>query len=372
MIDSLAFHDWPAITALSPDMTAGFREWAERPSDPFGAIRLRGVRLYNDTREFKGSDSDVDALIRRLDAGEMDRAVLGYDRAILATAFPAHYAARNVVRAANDWTIDQWLARDKRLFSLALVSTSLPDEAAAEIRRIGTNDRVVGVALGTNALGRPFGDPIYHPIYRAASELDLPIVIQVGSDEASELNSPPVAGGRPTTFAEVDALGAQSNMAHTASLILQGAFEAFPRLKILLVGGGAMWIPAFLWRLDFWYKMIPSDSPWLRRLPSDYFTEHFRVATYGLESLEAERLGKALDSFPALKSLLMYASGYPSPGSEEPTAIAARLPQQWHDDVFEHTAAKFYRWPGLKRSERPAPIAASRHNTTHSAEASGG
>jgi hypothetical protein len=275
----------------------------------------------------------------------------------LATAFPAQYAARNVVRAANDWTIEQWLGRDTRLFGLILVSASLPEEAAAEIRRVGVNDRMVGVALGANALCRPFGDPLYHPIYRAAAELSLPIVIQVRSDEASGLNSAPVAGGLPATFAECHALGAQSHMTHAASLILQNVFELFPDLQFLLVGGGAMWIPAFLWRLDFWYKMIPADSPWIRRLPSEYFMKHFRVATYGIESpAEPERLGRALATLPGLESMLMYASGYPSADSEEPAAIAARLPNAWHEDAFGKNAAGFYRWPGMERSKLPKRV----------------
>ena len=56
MIDSLASSRLADDHCADPYMTAGFREWAERPSDPFGALPLRGVRLYNDNAQIiKGS-----------------------------------------------------------------------------------------------------------------------------------------------------------------------------------------------------------------------------------------------------------------------------------------------------------------------------
>ena len=59
----------------------------------------------------------------------------------------------------------------------------MPDPGKmAEIRRAGAHERMVGIALGANGLGLPFGHPAYHPIYEAASEMKLPILIQVGLD----------------------------------------------------------------------------------------------------------------------------------------------------------------------------------------------
>ena len=328
-------------------MSAGYREWFERESDPFGPIKLRAHWLYRDPRPPLAEASDLAALQQRLDALGLERVVLGYHDANLTTAFPNHYPVRAMVDAANEWMATERLGRDPRLFGLIMLSTSLPDEAAAQVRRCAVNERFVGVSMGANALNRPFGDPLYHSIYRAAAEAGLPIVIQVGSDGASSGNSPPVAGGLPSTYAEVNALGAQAHMTHAASLITQGVFDLFPRLQVLLVGGGALWVPAYLWRLDYWYKMYASEMPWLSALPSTYFRRHFRVSTFQLENVaDPARLARALGSFPGIESILVYAGGFPSPDAEEPCDVARRLPENWHAAVFGETAESFFRWPG--------------------------
>ena len=99
--------------------------------------------------------------------------------------------------------MDAWLARDERLYGLILVSGAMADVAAEEIRRLGRNERMVGVAMGANVLNLTFGHPAYHPIYRAAADQGLPVVIQVGSDLPASLLTPPVAGGHASTYASI-------------------------------------------------------------------------------------------------------------------------------------------------------------------------
>jgi predicted TIM-barrel fold metal-dependent hydrolase len=358
VIDCCVFHEWASPLTLAPYLSAGWAELVRRPGDKGGPVNFQSQWLYSNPLGNKSGaavidpisgvpGSDFETLSAQLLRGNLrDRIVLGYDDGLLATAFPNHYLAREVVRAANDWTSNEWLSRDHRLYGLVLISSSLPDDAAAEIRRAGRNDRMVGVALGANALGLPFGHPIYHPIYRAASEMGLPIVLQVGSDASADLMTPPVAGGLPATYAEYWTLGGHSLMSHVSAMIVQGVFELFPDLKLLLLGGGASWLPGYLWRLDYWYKTDEQEAPWLRKLPSDYFRDNIRVTTYSLESPpKAEQLWAALKTLPWFESNLMFASGYPNADWEEPGAIAKRTPSAWHPALFRANALNFFRWP---------------------------
>lgn len=359
--DACAFHEWPSIHALAPYMSAGWQELILRPDDPAGPNRAVSNWRYRSPVDPKAdhaypasgpAGSSPELLVSQLlGDGSRQRVVLGYDDGILATAHANHYLARLMARAANEWTIEHWLPYDERLHGMILVATVLPEEAAAEIRRVGENERMVAVALGANGLSRPFGHPVYHPIYEAASDLGLPIVIQVGSDGATDSLTKPVAGGLPATYAEAKALGAQPLMTHVASLIGQGVFDLFPDLKVMLVGGGAAWIPAYLWRFDYWFHVNGREAPWLRMLPSAYFHDHVLVSTYTLEAPpEDAQLEALLTTVPNIERALVYTSCYPNADAESPAQLARRLPGDWHESVFAGNAERFFRWPGAARA----------------------
>lgn len=366
VIDACVFHEWPSTAVLAPYLSEAWHELLIRPGDVAGPVVGKSQWLYQDpdgpklpaaypAKGIPGSDREL--LCDQLFAGgHRDRIVLGYDEGLLSTAYANHYVARTIVAAANDWTAADWLDRDPRLYGLVLIANALPDEAAAEIRRSGRHQRMVGVAMGANALGRPFGHPVYHPIYAAAEELGLPIVLQVGSESAGDLITPPVSGGLPATFGEYRAMSMHGHMTHIATLIMQGVFELFPRLKVLLVGGGCAWIPGYLWRLDYFYKNDDQEVPWLRHLPSEYFQEHFRVSTYSIEEPdEPARLRQVLEATPGFERLLVYTSGYPNSDSRGPDEIAALLPVEWHDGVFRGNASELFRWPdAVAAPARPA------------------
>jgi hypothetical protein len=321
-------------------------------------LGLRGSRLIFDPHRGptptmepqSGMDvpgSDYEAFERDLLGRDgVERVVLGYDAGLQGTSFAQRYLARDIAQAANDWTIEEWLPRDERLHAMMLVATSIPEAAAAEIRRVGRNDRVVAVAVGCNGLGRPFGEPAYHPIYEAAEELGLPLVIQVGSEISGDQPLPAVAGGNPSTYAEFRVHAGHANWNHVASLIAEGVFTRFPKLKVLLVGGGAAALPSQLWALDYWYKMSGPAFPWIERLPSDYFVDHVRVSTLSLENpRHPERLAQALGVIEGIERVLLYTSGYPDDEWETAEQIAARLPAEWHERVFRTNANEFFRWP---------------------------
>jgi predicted TIM-barrel fold metal-dependent hydrolase len=292
--------------------------------------------------------SDRDFLVKQL-VGERGNAriVLGHHEGLLSAALPMPYEARATVRALNDWTIDQWLDADEHLFGHLLVVSAVPNEAAAEIRRVGGHEKFVAVALGANGLNRSFGHPAYHPIYEAAAELDLPIVIQVGADNIADLCTSPTSAGLNTTYSEYDAMSAAPLMPHLSSMFTSGLFDLYPKLKVLAVGGGIAWLPEYLWRLDWTYKfMRPVEVPWVDRLPSEYFAEHVRVTTYSMEAPpKAEQLETIFEIIPNIESMLLYASGYPNIDGEDAQSIAARLPQHLHQRVFHDNAEAFYRWP---------------------------
>jgi uncharacterized protein len=372
IVDGCAFHEWPSSAALLKYMDPAWEDLVSPRSASF-AVNLHGQRPVHDpflgptpflepslrTAEGPGAagagtplgssipGSDYRAFEHDvLGQDGIDHVVLGYDVGLPSTAFVHRYFARDVVRAANDWTVEEWLRRDERLYAMLLVSTAVPQEAAAEIRRVGVNERMVAVALGCNGLSCPFGEPAYLPIFEAADELGLPIVIQVGSDNAADQPAPPLANGFPSTYSELRAHAPHTHWSHASSLITEGVFNRFPKLKVLLMGGGAAWIAPWLWKMNYWYKMTQAAYPWIDRLPSEYLVDHIRVSTHSLEKPpQPERLAQALRVIADIDHVLLYASGYPDASWESAAEIAQRLPAEWHGRVFHTNAMEFFRWP---------------------------
>ncbi len=360
VVDAFALHEWSSASDLERYLSDGWREVVMRPGSIAGPARLRGSFLYEDPRgpwEPGEDGSSCELLCERLFAcGARDAVVLGSHDGLLATVGSNHWLAREVARATNDWTVEEWLERDPRLYGTVTVSTSNPQAAAEEVRRAGANPRMVAVALGGNALAAPFGNLLYHPIYEAAAELGLPLVLQLGSDGSADLITPPVAGGLPATYAEYRILSVHSHMSHVASMILHGVFDLHPSLQVMLVGGGIGWIPSFLWRLDFWFREARHETPWVERLPSEYFLDHFLVSTHGLDTPPGgDGLERVLSVLPGFERSLVYASCYPARGFEQPDEIAARLPESWRGAVLAGNARDFFRWP----ADAPKPVEAA-------------
>jgi predicted TIM-barrel fold metal-dependent hydrolase len=70
-------------------------------------------------------------------------------------------------------------------------------------------------------------------------------------------------------------------------LILNGTFDRFPDLRIGIVELSAVWVPMYLMMLDGGYdftaRLNGRPITPLRKRPSDYFREHFRVSSFSYE-----------------------------------------------------------------------------------------
>jgi uncharacterized protein len=350
-VDACAFHEWPSVRALAPYLDSGWRDTIMREGDAAGPLSLKSEWLYMHPRGFAASEtypdsgvpgSDVDLLVNQA-VGDHKYVVLGSREGILSSGVNHYAMARATTQAMNRWTISEWLPRDPRFRALVQICATTPRTAAADIREFGAHPGMVGVALGANGLSRPFGQACYHDIYEAAVEMDLPVVIQEGSEAVSCLDALPTSGGSPATYAEYATHAAQAAMGHVSSFVTEGAFEKFPTLKVLCVGGGAAWLPPYAWRMDYWYSINSHDMPWLKRRPSDYLADHIRIGTSSLERPRREgELDALWKSWPDFSRILMYMSEYPTREDESVSSVAQRVPTDWHQAVFSDNAKDFF------------------------------
>ncbi|MBV9813951.1 MAG: amidohydrolase family protein, partial [Acetobacteraceae bacterium] len=145
-------------------------------------------------------------------------------------------------RAVNRWVAAELLDPEPRLRASILVTPHSPAHAVAEIERLAGDPRFVQVLLP--ALGEmPLGRRYHWPIYEAAERAELPIGIHAGST----FRHPPSALGWPSYYLEDYVSQAPGCASALNSLVAEGVFQKFPRLRIVLLESGVTWLPAYLW-----------------------------------------------------------------------------------------------------------------------------
>ena len=180
--------------------------------------------------------------------------------------------------ATNDWQIDRWMGPEPRLRGSLSV---MQEDAAASVREIEAragDRRFVQVAITPRTL-EPAGRRRYWPIFEAAEAHDLPIAMHSAAFGA-RANTP--AGWASFYFEEHFAF---AHAAQTAliSMIFEGVFDAFPRLKVVLVEGGFAWLPPLMWRMQREWERMRAEVPHLKRTPAEYVRDHVWLTTQPVE-----------------------------------------------------------------------------------------
>ncbi len=352
-IDTDAHHQLRGIADLKPYLSR--HDWQRL--EEFGMPR--NSNLYQASGGFRGAradcfgaGNDVDPRSRielfqekLLDGCGVDLAILQgeYAPAVLALADLDFSAA--LCRATNDWTLAEWVGRDPR-FRLALtVPIQDPVLAVREIERLGDHPAVVAVYAVCGS-PRLYGQRHYDPVYAACVKHGLTLALHF-SNEGIGMNPAPTAGGHPSYYAEQYLVRPQFYQAHLSSFLFEGTFEKFPQLKVAFLESGFGWVPAFRWRADASWKSLRSQTPWVKRPPSEYIREHIRFATQPFEDPEpAGALAAVLDGMDAAETL-MFSSDFPHWDFDPPDAIVRRLPESLRQRVLVETALETY--PKLSR-----------------------
>jgi predicted TIM-barrel fold metal-dependent hydrolase len=246
-----------------------------------------------------------------------------------------------VVRAYNDYNVENWLSVDPRLKGSISVNINDPASAVKEIERLGGHPDIVQI-IACSGVSKPYGNRFYHPIYEAAEHYGLPFAIHPGS-EGKIYPATPV--GYPSRYLEWHNIIPLTFMAHVNSMVCEGVFEKYPKLKFVGIEGGVAWLPHLMWRMDKNYKALRSQTPWLNRLPSDYIKEHVLLTTQPIE--EPARPGEFVQILQMIdaEKTVMYSSDYPHWDFDNPKVVLPPMPRELKARILGGTAAELY---GLK------------------------
>ena len=214
--------------------------------------------------------------------------------------------AAALTRALNDWTLAEWLEQDDRLYSSICVPCEDAALAAAEAERLAGNPRFVQVLVNVRTR-EPLGNRKYWPLYEVAEAHGLPLAMHVGGHGGNTITG----AGWPSFYFEDHCGYPQAFQAQVLSLVVEGVFERFPGLKVVLQEGGFAWLPWLMWRTDMAFDLLRDEVAHLQRKPSETMREHFWFTTQPIEEPErAEWLPQLLDEL-AMPDRALFATDYP-------------------------------------------------------------
>jgi uncharacterized protein len=222
-------------------------------------------------------------------------------------------------RAYHGWMADYCGAFPQRLGGVILAGARDVAGSLAEIRRWGRSHWAWGLMVYAPA-GMPLDHPDIEPLYAAAAEFDLALVLHTFTV------MPPYAPGGQDTW---DNLWLQRSAAHPwcgmrnmAALIGSGVMDRYPALRIGTLEAGHGWLPFWIMRLDEHAETIKTALPPLRCKPSGYVTggRYFQ----SIEIPEGAPLTNAVADLLG-DDVLMYASDYPHGESHFPQSAGIVL-----------------------------------------------
>jgi predicted TIM-barrel fold metal-dependent hydrolase len=229
--------------------------------------------------------------------------------------------------AYNDYQIDAYLDKDDRLRGSVHVVAHMPVEAAKEIDRVAEHPQIVQVFLPT-VTNRQYGDPYYHPIYEAAERNGLAITFHHGTHTRA------AQFGFPRYWSEWHALApVQAAQTQLASLLVNGVFDKYPDLGVILLETGVAWVPWFMWRMDDHYRLALNDIPWVKRKPSEHMQRSVRISTQPLSDVTPRQF-EALVEMSDSQDIFVFSTDWPHFDADSPVALMHGLSEGLREKVL--------------------------------------
>lgn len=259
-----------------------------------------------------------------------------------------------MIRAYNDWHIDEWCAQyPDRFIPCGIVPLFDPELAASELRRLADKGcHAVSFSENPAALKMPsIHSGAWDPLFVAASDVGTVLCLHIGSSSRSASTSADAPPSARMTLPSV------SSIHSLVELMWAEFWGRFPELKFSLTEGDIGWMPYFIWRAEHvqdrhsgWTKAVFPDGA---TGPRDIFEKHFLVCFI------SDRVGtKLLDDFNV--DNVCWEGDYPHSDTNWPTApedVVANighLPDHIVNQITHENALRHYRFDPF--SSRPKEL----------------
>jgi predicted TIM-barrel fold metal-dependent hydrolase len=252
-------------------------------------------------------------------------------------------------RAYNRWLTDHILAHEPRIVSMLYLPMNDPVAALKMVEDFSGKQGVIGF-LVTTVRYKPLYNNVYMKLYRALEERGLPLAFHAATnwgDQSMNITN---------KFIATHALGfTWFNIVHMTNWVVNGIPERFPGLKSIWIESGLAWIPFLMQRLDNEYMMRSSETPTLKRMPSDYMREMF-YTSQPMEMVGNRTMLEETFKMIAAETQLLYASDYPHWDMDLPSTIhdLPFLNQQAKRNILGENARKLFKLDNFVSADKMA------------------
>jgi predicted TIM-barrel fold metal-dependent hydrolase len=264
-----------------------------------------------------------------------------------------------VLRAYNDWHIDEWCGTyPGRFIPLALPPIWDPSAMAEEVRRVAAKGcHAFSFSENPAKLKLPsFHSEHWDPFWAACSDEGTIVCLHIGSSSTLVVTAPDapidvLMGLQPVNIIQC-----------AADLLFSPVLRKFPDLKVALSEGGIGWIPYFLDRMDWTYNRHHrwTGQDFGDKLPSEVFRE--RIVTCFID----DPSGVELRHHVGIDNICWEAD-YPHSDSTWPAspellwASIGGLPEDEIDKITYENAMRHYRFdPFAHRPKEQCTVGALR------------
>ena len=304
-----------------------FMTWNHKGWEGLGAFNAEERKLANDLLGFKAHIVFPTSAFDQVLAAKKQKIILGG------------------VEALNRG-MATFCSVDKRMHGAAYIPLAYGEDIALKFLRQAIKDGFSVIMIDTIASqgSKASTHPDFDIVWKEIEENDIAITLHVGADNGWD----PVPlsfydnGSNVQTHKEGDApRDALAYMGISycaelflASMIFDGVFSRFPKLRVGVVELGASWIISWMKHLDQSYRAFRrlQDLSQVELLPSEYVQKHIKVTAF-----PGEDIGWLLNNGAA--DLMMFASDYPHhEGTNDPISRFEKT----MEGVSEEKKTKFY------------------------------
>ncbi len=178
--------------------------------------------------------------------------------------FPDKGASVSLCQASNDMFGEMVRQHPGKFQVFASLPLHFPDEAMAELDRIGDRPEVKGIMLGANINGLPLSQPDFMPVYAELERRGIPLFIH-------PMRPPGLEAMTEFSLANIAGYIFDSTLA-ALRLVFSGVFEQHPNLTLIMPHNGGV-LPIMLGRIQWGYDHVPAVREHISKPPEDFFKE---------------------------------------------------------------------------------------------------